>query len=130
MSNRSDRSSHRPVSSYDAVVTTQPHFGSGIPIQCQFCSGQTFRRSRLRSSDFREILLMRYPVRCLRCSQRQPVSFTIAAISVPSHIRQRSARRTHNHTNWSEPSKHTPGATSEPQQEQASSQDHVSDRAS
>src|SRR5215472_1862633 len=65
----------------------------GIPFQCQFCPGQAFRRSRLRSSDFWEILLMRYPVRCLRCSQRQTVSFTVAGISVPSHVKQRRARK-------------------------------------
>ena len=30
---------------------------------------------------------MRYPVRCLRCSQRQLVSFTLAGISLASHVR-------------------------------------------
>lgn len=37
---------------------------------------------------------MRYPVRCLRCGQRQMVSFTVAGISVPSHIKQRRVRNT------------------------------------
>lgn len=55
-----------------------------MPIQCQYCSGQTFRRSRLRSEDFWQMFLMRYPVRCLRCSQRQMVSFTVAGISYSS----------------------------------------------
>ena len=62
---------------------------SGIPIQCQFCVGRTFRRSRLRSSDLPQLFLMRYPVRCRRCSQRQMVSFTVAGISVPSHVRHK-----------------------------------------
>ncbi len=65
----------------------------GVPIRCQFCIGQTFRRSRLRSDDFRSLLLMRYPVRCLRCSQRQLVSFTIAGISLASHVRPQRKRR-------------------------------------
>lgn len=65
----------------------------GVPIRCQFCVGQKFRRSRLRSDDFRSLLLMRYPVRCLRCSQRQMVSFTIAGISLPSHVRPQRKRR-------------------------------------
>ncbi len=79
---------------------------SGVPIQCQFCEGQAFRRSGLRSTDMREILMMKYPVRCLRCSQRQMVSFTIAGISVPSHVKQRKARRGHpDAKHWPEPVK-------------------------
>lgn len=62
---------------------------SGTPIQCQFCVGQTFRRSHLRAGDIPQLLMMRYPVRCARCSQRQSVSFTVAAVSIPSHIKHR-----------------------------------------
>ena len=65
----------------------------GVPIRCQFCVGQKFRRSRLRSDDFKSLFLMRYPVRCLRCSQRQLVSFTIAGISLGSNIRPQRKRR-------------------------------------
>jgi hypothetical protein len=65
----------------------------GVPIQCQFCSGQSFRRSALRSDDFTEILLMRYPVRCLRCGQRQMVSYTIASLSLSSSIKPRRRHR-------------------------------------
>jgi hypothetical protein len=36
---------------------------------------------------------MRYPVRCLRCGQRQMVSFTVASVSVPSHVKQKRHRR-------------------------------------
>ena len=61
----------------------------GVPIQCQFCVGQTFRRSRLRAADLPQLLLMRYPVRCARCSQRQSVSFTVASVSIPSYVRHR-----------------------------------------
>ena len=59
----------------------------GIAIQCQFCVGRNFRRSRLRRTDVKQLLLLRYPVRCLRCSQRQMVSFSVAGISVPSHVK-------------------------------------------
>ena len=49
---------------------------------------------------------MRYPVRCLRCSQRQMVSFTVAGISVPSHVKQRQARHlSGQQQHWSEPVK-------------------------
>jgi hypothetical protein len=77
-----------------------PHLGKntiqGVPIQCQFCSGQAFRRSTLRGKDFTQLLLMRYPVRCLRCSQRQEVSFTVASLSLSSKTRpqQRGPKQT------------------------------------
>jgi len=57
---------------------------TAVPIRCQRCSGQTFRRSTLRSADALQIFLMRYPVRCLHCGLRQMVSFTIAGLSIPS----------------------------------------------
>lgn len=70
-----------------ATGETSSHPVGGIPIQCQFCVGRNFRRSRWRKGDLKQLLLMRYPVRCLRCSQRQWVSFSVAAISVPSHVK-------------------------------------------
>ena len=66
---------------------------AGVAIRCQYCIGQRFRRSRLRGEDIKGLLLMRYPVRCLRCSQRQLVSFTIAGISLASHVRPQRKRR-------------------------------------
>lgn len=74
-----------------AVTPTQA--ASGIPIRCQFCPGQRFRRSRLRAADIKQLLLMRYPVRCLFCSQRQMVSFTVAGVSLPSHVSQPKNRK-------------------------------------
>ena len=65
----------------------------GVPVRCQFCIGQSFRRSRLRSDDIKSLFLMRYPVRCLRCSQRQLVSFTLAGISLASNSRPQRKRR-------------------------------------
>ena len=56
---------------------------NGVAIQCQFCSGQSFRRSTLRSDDIGQILLMRYPVRCADCGRRQLASFAVAAASLP-----------------------------------------------
>src|SRR5882757_8939303 len=87
------RSSMRAHSSYDADLYRVMQSGKGLPIQCQFCSGQAFRRSRLRSKDFEQILMMRYPVRCLRCSQRQMVSFTVASLSLSSSIKPRRKHR-------------------------------------
>ena len=65
----------------------------GIAIQCQFCSGKSFRRSSLRQDDFTQILMMRYPVRCLRCGQRQLVSYTVASLSYPSSFKPRRRHR-------------------------------------
>ena len=80
------REPREPAADQEAITV------GGIPIQCQFCIGRSFRRSRLRSSDLPQLLLMRYPVRCRRCSQRQMVSFTVAGISVPSHVRHKQRR--------------------------------------
>ncbi len=66
---------------------------AGLPVQCQFCVGREFRRSRLRVADVKQILSLRYPVRCLRCNQRQMVSFSVAGLSLPAHTRQAHGRR-------------------------------------
>ncbi len=104
--NLQQRSSMRPHSSYDDALYAASHVGSGVSIQCQYCPGQSFRRSRLRAQDLKHLFFMRYPVRCLRCGQRQTVSFTVAGISVPSHVKQRRARHTlGEHKHWVEPVK-------------------------
>lgn len=90
-SGETSRQMWRNTSEDDRELERMHH---GTPIQCQFCVGQKFRRSRLRGADIRELLLLRYPVRCTRCSQRQSVSFTVAGVSMPSYLRQRDARTT------------------------------------
>ena len=84
-----------PVNASPAQLRSIPphHAASGVPIQCQFCVGQRFRRSRLRAADIKHLLLMRYPVRCLFCNQRQMVSFTVAGVSLPSHVSQPEHRK-------------------------------------
>ena len=83
---------------------------AGVPIRCQFCIGQRFRRSRLRSADIRSLFLMRYPVRCLRCAQRQLVSFTVAGISLASQVRTQRRRRTLQQSSDPRPPLNNPGA--------------------
>ena len=90
---RSRRGSERVHSSFNGSTSSEINHGSGIAIQCQYCPGQSFRRSRVRARDLQDVFFMRYPVRCLRCGQRQMVSFTVASVSVPSHIRQKRHRR-------------------------------------
>ena len=112
----SSRRAMRPHSSHDETLYAT-NTGSGIAIQCRFCPGQSFRRSRVRLEDAKQIFLMRYPVRCLRCGQRQTVSFTVAGISVPSHVKQRRARQmVKEQPNWTGPLKESlrPKATRMP----------------
>jgi hypothetical protein len=92
----------------------EPYLGiesrNGAPIRCQFCPCQSFRRSSLRSQDLTEILLMRYPVRCLRCSQRQMVSFTVAGISISSSIKiKKRSSRSSLPAHWKDPFKERGG---------------------
>jgi hypothetical protein len=92
---KNSRHSHRRKDRSHSART--PYLGldprNGVPIQCQFCSGRSFRRSSLRGDDFTQILMMRYPVRCLRCNQRQLVSFTVASLSLSSSERPRRRHR-------------------------------------
>ncbi|WP_263410839.1 hypothetical protein [Terriglobus tenax] len=62
-------------------------------VRCLFCPGTSFRRSKLRTSDLPQVLLLRYPVRCLTCSQRQYASIPVAGLSVPASVRHSRAPR-------------------------------------
>ena len=102
---------HRRRELSHSSQTHTPYLGldprNGVPVQCQFCSGQSFRRSTLRSDDFTQIFLMRYPVRCLRCGQRQLVSFTIASLSLSSKVKLRRKHRPIDpNTRWIDFTKH------------------------
>jgi len=85
---REKRTRQRPHSSYSSSdIYRDVPATTGVPLRCQYCAGQAFRRSTLRASDFIQLVFMRYPVRCLRCSQRQMVSFTVAGISLSSSVK-------------------------------------------
>ena len=81
------RSKQRPHSSHNNAIYGEVPAVSGVPLRCQHCSHQSFRRSSLRVNDLSQIFFMRYPVRCLRCGQRQMVSFTVAGISLSSSVK-------------------------------------------
>lgn len=53
---------------------------SGV-VACLFCGNTRFRRSRVRLSDMLEALLLRFPLRCMRCNQRQYGSYLTASIA-------------------------------------------------
>jgi DNA-directed RNA polymerase subunit RPC12/RpoP len=97
------RSRHRAHSSHDRAIYSDVSASNGVPLRCQYCSHQSFRRSSLRAADFTQILLMRYPVRCLRCGQRQLVSFTVASISLSSSIKPRKSFEVPTSKHWTEP---------------------------
>lgn len=63
----------------DAQPYTAPVPGGAIA--CIFCGHSKFRRSRVLFSDLREMLLLRYPVRCMRCHQRQHGYLLTAALA-------------------------------------------------
>jgi hypothetical protein len=90
---RSRRGSEKVHSSFNERVYVGENRARGVAVQCQFCPGQGFRRSSLRTTDIQDLFLMRYPVRCLRCGQRQKVSFAVASVAIPSHVKQRRHRR-------------------------------------
>jgi DNA-directed RNA polymerase subunit RPC12/RpoP len=99
------RGRQRAHSSHNRAIYDDISSGNGVPIRCQHCSHQSFRRSSLRATDFSQIFFMRYPVRCLRCGQRQMVSFTVAGISLPPSSRtQKDSFEVPTSKHWTEPS--------------------------
>lgn len=70
-------------------------------VGCPFCGNSRFRRSRLRFTDLVEVLMLRYPVRCTRCSQRQFTDLYIAMMSYPPKYRgERMAQGQDSWKNW------------------------------
>jgi hypothetical protein len=60
---------------------------------CRFCIGRDLRRSRLRRTDWPKLLLLQWPVRCLRCSKRQFVPWTESREALPSRTPHAPERR-------------------------------------
>jgi DNA-directed RNA polymerase subunit RPC12/RpoP len=100
---RNARSEHRARPSQNQTVYSDASATSGVPVRCQYCSYQNFRRSSLRPPDLSQILLMRYPVRCMRCGQRQMVSFTVAGLSLPPSSKPQRSFETPTSKHWTEP---------------------------
>jgi hypothetical protein len=70
----------RDVRAKDGIHLTHLKKASEPPApRCRFCPGHEFRRSRFRARDALRLLLLRYPVRCLRCRQRQTITVFAAA---------------------------------------------------
>ena len=67
-------------------------------VGCPFCGNAQFRRSRLRFTDLAEVLMLRYPVRCTRCSQRQFTDLYIAMMAYPP--KYRGSRAAQNQDSW------------------------------
>ncbi|GAA3754520.1 hypothetical protein [Terriglobus aquaticus] len=69
--------------SYDGGATDSDQKLPDGVIGCVFCANTKFRRSRVRIHDVGELLLLRYPMRCMRCNQRQYGYFVTAAYALP-----------------------------------------------
>jgi hypothetical protein len=52
---------------------------------CRFCNIGQLRRSRMRPADLPWLLVLRWPVRCLRCSKRQYLLWPMAMQALSSH---------------------------------------------
>jgi hypothetical protein len=74
-------------------------------VACLNCGNPQFRRSRLRFTDIGEILMMRYPVRCTRCGQRQYRDFIVAMLAFPPRpAHRRVAEIEETWRKWTDPS--------------------------
>jgi hypothetical protein len=74
-----------PVAQKPDVEAYQEHpvieLAEGV-LGCEFCGYNRFRRSRLRFPDLFELFRLRYPMRCMRCSQRAYHDVNLALLSV------------------------------------------------
>ncbi len=72
-------------------------------VACQFCGFTRFRRSRVRLGDLSEFALLRLPVRCMRCNQRQYQGVLASALAngLKSHG-PRLAKGRDTWKNWTE----------------------------
>ncbi|SEC06538.1 hypothetical protein [Terriglobus roseus] len=73
-------------------------------VACLHCGNPSFRRSRLRFTDILEVLMMRYPVRCTRCGQRQYTDFNVAMLSFPPRSAGPRADDQESWKRWTDPS--------------------------
>ena len=79
---------------------------------CEFCGYNRFRRSRFRFPDLLELLRLRYPMRCMRCSQRQYHDVNLALLSVgPKAEGPRIAEGIETWQNWTRSTPQTPLST-------------------
>ena len=94
------------VQPYQDRPTVELRKGS---VGCPFCGNSNFRRSRLRFTDLAEILMLRYPVRCTRCSQRQFTDLYIAMMSYAPKFRgQRAVQGEESWKNWTGQNSYSP----------------------
>lgn len=88
------------VKPYTASPRVELHGGT---VACGFCGNTRFRRSRLRFHDIRELLLLRCPVRCTRCGQRQYNSYAVAGLALPQKTHgPRLAKGSETWKSWTE----------------------------
>lgn len=93
------------IEPYSATPTMELEPGV---IGCAFCANVKFRRSRVRFHDLRELLLLRYPMRCMRCNQRQYGYFLTAALALsPRSLSARVSRGAETWKAWTEPGETT-----------------------
>ena len=72
-------------------------------IACQFCGNTRFRRSRLRLEDVLESFLLRLPLRCMRCNQRQYGDFLAWSMATGTKAHEpRLARGNETWKSWTE----------------------------
>lgn len=90
-----DRAHKASVAPYAAAPVAEVPEGV---IACAFCGNTRFRRSRVRLPDLMEVLLLRYPLRCMRCNQRQYGSYLTAGLSLPP--KSHGVRVAHGSDTW------------------------------
>jgi ribosomal protein L37E len=66
------------VQPYNARPMVELRKGS---FACVACGYSRFRRSKVRFADVKELVMMRFPMRCLRCGKREYHNVALAMLS-------------------------------------------------
>lgn len=78
------------VQPYDDLPVVDRAARGGV---CKLCGNPRFRRSRLRFGDLSHLLLLKFPVRCTRCGQRQYMGLGVASGAGSTRPQSASALR-------------------------------------
>ncbi len=77
-------------------------------LACDACGYSRFRRSRIRFGDVKELVMMRFPMRCLRCGKREYHDFALAMLSGRSKEHGRLSEGTDTWKSWTRSSSDVP----------------------
>jgi ribosomal protein L37E len=98
----SEKSAVQPYSARPMLELREGSFACGA------CGYSRFRRSKVRFGDVKELIMMRFPMRCLRCGKREYHDVVLAMLSGRSKEHGRLSEGTDTWKSWTRSSSDVP----------------------